>query len=585
MAARPTRRRARLLVRLDETRRILDDAHERLAAAADREVNVSPAGEWLLDNLHVVQEHIREVRESLPRGYYRELPELAAGALAGYPRVYEIAITLISHTEARVELESVDLFLGAFQQVRPLAIGELWAIPAMLRLGLIESVRRMALRTVRRLEELEDADRWAGLLADSGERDRRGRRGAPRVRLRPSAAHADLRRPPPGPAPRPRPARTRRCSGWSTGSPSRGCMPRRRPREPTSGWRSRSSSWRTASPACAASRGWTGKRSSSARAPWRRCSAGIRRGVYAGMTFETRDQYRHVVERISKRSGLAEPDVARIAVDLALAAPTNGAADADRRRHVGYYLVDEGLAEVERRCRFRPPRRPQAVSLGDRIIRTSSSSAASSRAPSPPIAAVLWLAGPEARAAWPLVLLFALIPANDIAVNAMNQLLTAVLPPRRLPKLDLVRHGGVPERAAHGGGVPTLFGSVEAVREALDHLEVQYLANREAHLQFAILSDFTDSPTETRDDDAAILAAAVAGHPRRSTPRYARRRRGRLLPVPSAAAVESEPRRVDGLGAEARQAGRVQPLPARRRERRVLERRGRHRRRSATCAT
>ena len=84
---------------------------------------MSPAGEWLLDNLHVVQEHIREVRDSLPRGYYQELPELATGALAGYPRVYEIAITLISHTEARVELESVDLFLEAFQQVRQLAIG------------------------------------------------------------------------------------------------------------------------------------------------------------------------------------------------------------------------------------------------------------------------------------------------------------------------------------------------------------------------------------------------------------------------------------------------------------------------------
>ena len=91
-------------MRLEETRRILDEAHDRLAAAADREVDVGPAGEWLLDNLHVVQEHIREVRESLPRGYYRELPELAGGALAGYPRVYEIAITLISHTEGRVEL-------------------------------------------------------------------------------------------------------------------------------------------------------------------------------------------------------------------------------------------------------------------------------------------------------------------------------------------------------------------------------------------------------------------------------------------------------------------------------------------------
>ncbi len=101
------RRRTPLLDRLDGTRRILSDAHTRLSAAADAGLDVGPAAEWLLDNYHVVQEHIGEVRESLPRGYYRELPELGGGPLAGYPRVYELAITLISHSEGRIDLENV----------------------------------------------------------------------------------------------------------------------------------------------------------------------------------------------------------------------------------------------------------------------------------------------------------------------------------------------------------------------------------------------------------------------------------------------------------------------------------------------
>ena len=146
------------------TGRVLEDAYTRLNAAADGGVSVGPAGEWLLDNYHVVQEHIGEVRESLPSGYYRELPELAGGPLAGYPRVYELAITLISHTEGRVELDNVSGFVAAFQQVSVLTIGELWAIPAMLRLGLIENVRRMALRTVQRLDEIESADSAAARL-------------------------------------------------------------------------------------------------------------------------------------------------------------------------------------------------------------------------------------------------------------------------------------------------------------------------------------------------------------------------------------------------------------------------------------
>jgi cellobiose phosphorylase len=496
-------------VRLDETRRILDTAHERLAAAVDREINVSPAGEWLLDNLHVVQEHIREVRESLPRGYYRELPELASGALAGYPRVYEIAITLISHTEARIELESVDLFLGAFQEGRHLAIGELWAIPAMLRLGLIESVRRMALRTVRRLDELESADQWADLLEDQGDR----------TAAATAALHKFVSSPPPlTPAFVARLLAQLRAAGgahppllrlehWIAEHAMHAEEAAARANE------------RVALTQIIMANSITSLRG-IARMDWEAfverqsaMEAVLRRdpgGVYAGMTFETRDQYRHVVERIAKRGRLAEPAVAQAAVDLALAAPGNGAADAYRRRHVGYYLVDDGLGELERRCEFRAPpglalyrwalRHPNVVFVGGILAGTLAA-----------LAAVLWLGGREARAVWPLVLLFALIPANDIAVTAMNQLLTAFLPPRRLPKLDLVKHGGVPEDLRTVVVVPTLFGSVEAVREALDHLEVQYLANRESHLQFAILSDYTDAATETREGDAAILAAAEDG--------------------------------------------------------------------------
>ena len=161
-------RRTPLLARLDDSRRIFADARARLAEAAEREMDVGPAGEWLLDNFHVVDEHIREVRESLPRSYYGELREIATGPLAGYPRVYEIAVTLIGHTEGRIDRANVDLFVDAFQEVAPLAIGELWAVPAMLRLGLVENVRRMTLRTVQRLDEIEEADRWAASLLEAG---------------------------------------------------------------------------------------------------------------------------------------------------------------------------------------------------------------------------------------------------------------------------------------------------------------------------------------------------------------------------------------------------------------------------------
>jgi cyclic beta-1,2-glucan synthetase len=501
------RRTTALLVRLRDTQQILDDVHERLSTA-DREFDVGPAGEWLLDNRYVVQEHIREVRDSLPRGYYRELPELASGPLAGYPRAYEIATSIISHTEARIDIGNVELFVAAFQEIAPLTHGELWALPALLRMALIESVRRMALRTVQRLDEVEVATRWAGELQSAASDSRQA-----------LAATLDAfvsDHPPLTPI-----------------FVTRFLQQLRLAEEPAiplawieqwiadEGLRAEDASARS-SERLALTQVMTANSITSLRAvarmDWRSfverqsgMDAELRRdpaGEYARMTFGTRDQYRHVVERISKATGAGEDEVARQAVDLASSAARDQP-DAPHRAHVGYYLVDEGLQQLERLARYRPTgseavhrwmlRHPNLVFVGGILAGTAAA-----------FAAVLWLAGPAARDAWPLVLLFTLLPGNEIAVTVMNQLITAFLPPRTLAKLDLREHG-VPPEFRTAVVVPTLFPSVEAVREALENIEIQFLANREAHLHFAVLSDFVDSATETREDDAAIVAEAEQG--------------------------------------------------------------------------
>ncbi len=501
-------RRPALLTRLNGTRRILDDAHARLAEAADRDLDVGPAGEWLLDNFHIVQEHIREVYESLPRGYYRELPELAGGGLAGYPRVYELAITLISHTEGRIDLENVDLFVEAFQRVSLLSIGELWAVPAMLRLGLIENVRRMALRTVQRLDEIESADQWAARVLTASERgaDPLGRalddfvtNSPPLTAIFVSRFLHQLRL-------------------------ARGAFP---PLLWLERWiadealnaedAAARSTQRLALTHVTMANSITSLRAIALR-DWRTfverqsvMEAALREdpsGDYDRMTFATRDEYRHVVERIAKRSGLREDVAAAKAVELARRARERPGED-PRKAHLGFYLIDQGIAELEKATGYRPTareathrwvlRHPNVVFVGGIVIGTVIA-----------LGLLFWLAGPAARPAWIAVLLLALIPANDIAVGALNQLVTAFLPPRVLPKLDFLR-SGVPPEYRTAVVIPTLFGSVEAVHEALDNLEVQFLANREAHLHFAVLSDFTDSPTETRETDAAIVLAAVEG--------------------------------------------------------------------------
>ncbi|MEO5579467.1 MAG: cyclic beta 1-2 glucan synthetase, partial [Gemmatimonadaceae bacterium] len=153
-----------LLERLDGTRRVLDEVLKRLGDATERGVDISPAGEWLLDNSHIVQEHVREIRTNLPGGYYQELPKLANGTLADYPRVYDVAIELIAHSEGHLSRENITLFVREYQKVTTFKMGELWAIPTMLRLGLVENIRRMSLRVAARLDEVEVADAWASRL-------------------------------------------------------------------------------------------------------------------------------------------------------------------------------------------------------------------------------------------------------------------------------------------------------------------------------------------------------------------------------------------------------------------------------------
>ncbi|HSJ26489.1 MAG TPA: glucoamylase family protein [Longimicrobiales bacterium] len=507
-ATRP-RRTAPLLNRLTETRRILGDVQERLSARSADDAYIGPAGEWLLDNFHVIREHIREVHQNLPRDYYEELPELASGLLAGYPRVYELAITLISHSESRVDLDNVTRFIDTFQEVQTLAIGELWALPAMLRLGLIESVRRMALRTVQRLDQVDSADAWAARIeAASAAGDSElsdvlrafARDHPPFTAIFVSRflqqIHLTAGQHPPLAA----------LEHWIT-------------EEGMSAEHAAAmSTQRLALTQIVMAHSITSLRA-IAGMDWKQVverhsamDVVLREdpsGHYRAMTFASRDRYRHVVEKIARRAGGSEVEVAQAAIGLARAAATD-TARGEVEHHVGYYLVDDGVEALERVTSYRPApgeavhrwltSNPTLV-LGGGIVTAAIAV----------LGAVMWLAGAEARTAWPLVLLVVFVPAADIAVNVVNQLLTAFLPPRTLPALDVHGPGGVPPALRTAVVTPTLFGSVEEVEEALENLEVQYLANRAQHVHFAILSDFMDAATATVPGDTDILAAAVAG--------------------------------------------------------------------------
>jgi cyclic beta-1,2-glucan synthetase len=160
-----------LLARLTSNEGILVEVCNLLSTAVSANHRITPAGEWLLDNFYLIEEHIRTARQHFPKGYSRELPRLLNGPSSGLPRVYDIALETISHGDGRVDPESLHRFVASYQTVTTLKLGELWAIPIMLRLALIENLRRVAVRIAAGRIERNLAGTWADQMFEIVETD------------------------------------------------------------------------------------------------------------------------------------------------------------------------------------------------------------------------------------------------------------------------------------------------------------------------------------------------------------------------------------------------------------------------------
>src|ERR1700689_3659207 len=150
--------------RVRDNGRVLLDHYRSIAGAIREERAITPAAEWLVDNFHVVEQQIREIRDDLPRGFYRQLPKLAEGPLEGYPRVFGIAWAFVAHTDSRFDPQMLCRFIQAYQRVQPLTIGELWAVAITLRIVLVENLRRSADRIAGGRAERQHADSFADWL-------------------------------------------------------------------------------------------------------------------------------------------------------------------------------------------------------------------------------------------------------------------------------------------------------------------------------------------------------------------------------------------------------------------------------------
>ena len=168
VASRPTRGLP-LAARLADNATVLLAAYRSIVKANDDGRQITPAGEWLIDNFHLLERQIRQISTDLPPSYYRQLPKLITGPFAGYPRVFGLAWAFVAHTDSCFDSEILASYVNAYQEVQSLTIGELWAVSITLQIVLIENLRRLAQQITRSRTARHEADRLADrLLGVSG---------------------------------------------------------------------------------------------------------------------------------------------------------------------------------------------------------------------------------------------------------------------------------------------------------------------------------------------------------------------------------------------------------------------------------
>jgi cellobiose phosphorylase len=496
-----------LLARLTENERLLARSCALLTEVPPATRRATPAAEWLLDNFYLVEEQIRTARKHLPRGYSRELPRLASGASKGLPRVYDIALQTISHGDGRVDSDSLTRFLQAYQTVEPLTLGELWAVPIMLRLALIDNLRRVASRVMANWDDRNLANDWADRLSETVESDAKSvvLTVADMARSQPpmtSSFVAELARRLQGQS-----AALILPLNWIEQMLAEAGLNIERlvqldAQQQAAEQVSISNSIRSLRVLAATDWQTFVERLSRVEQVLYDDPA----GVYPNMDFATRDHYRHVIERLARNSAHSEEQVARTALALAVASP-DAEATPGLQTHVGYYLIDRGRPLLERQLGCRAP-------FGE-AWQNLLQQAPLSFFLAPMAALSLLLAWPFVHSAaqaglgpaglW-LLGGAALVMTSGLALGLVNWLVTLTVAPHSLPRLDYSE--GIADNARTLVVVPTLIATVRDVEELVEGLEVRFLANRDANLHFALLTDFMDAASAVLAQDAELLQLA-----------------------------------------------------------------------------
>lgn len=474
-----------LLNRLTESEKLLSENCNILSAGGDK--SIAPAGEWLLDNFYLIEEHIRLVRQLLPKNFGKGLPTLVEPQSC--PRIYDIAAEAIAHSDGHWDASTLVRFITAYQRVTPLKLGELWAFPGMLRLALIENLRRISIEVTQAQQERNLAESWANKIQDSAENDPANliiviadmaRTNPPRT----SAFVAEL---------------VRRLQGHGSmlALPLTWIEQRLSDVGLSSAELITRFNQQLALSQLSVSNSIAGLRKLNEMnwADFAESVSDVEKtlhqdpaGIYPAMSFATRDNYRHVIEKLARHCRFSEGEIAHRVVAMSAASD-----EKSQQRHVGYFLVDTGRRVLEQALdiRYSPMnyfrhqmnKTPLLSWLGSLSLLITA------------LTANLMFETHDSGMGWTvwLLLLPIIIMCSQFVMDLLNETASRSRTPRALPRMDFSQH--IPEEFSTLVAIPCLLSSRTGIDKLINSLEVCYLGNTHQYLYFSLVADFIDSDT------------------------------------------------------------------------------------------
>lgn len=492
-----------LLERLANNEALLLEVHNLLTDDVKLDIRITPAGEWLLDNFYLIDEQIRTAKRHFPKGYSMELPHLLEGPSAGLPRVYDIALDTISHGDGRVDSENLCSFVASYQSITTLKLGELWAIPIMLRLALIENLRRVAVRIALDRVNRNFAIKWAEQMIIVAVKDPKSliltisdmaRSNPPIV----SSFVAELTRRLQGQGPALALPLTWLEQRLTESNQTIEQLVSLENQQQAADQVSISNS--IGSLRLLGALDWSEFVEKMSLVEEILCTDPA--NIYCKMDFATRDLYRHIVEKLAKKSLNSESDIAEKAIKLAKNEICHHEGDF-RERHVGYYLIDKGLTKLEHLVKVNF----MFHDFIKKIFNDFSFLYSFIILMMTIFLSLLIVTKAESLGLsnWNLVWLgiLSFFCFSHLVVALINWIATLFATPRSLPRMDFSK--GIPNSECTLVIVPTMLSNTQNIEELVKALEVRFLANQDNNIFFGLLTDFHDANQKTILQDEPLL--------------------------------------------------------------------------------